>query len=330
MATPPMGLLVERPNPTATLELIDRAEQHGVPTAWSTIGATNPDAVTLFAAAATRTHHIALGTSIVPIYPRHPLVLASQALVLADLAPGRLRLGIGPSHRPIIEGMFGIPIVRPLVYMREYLTVLRQLLWGGQVDLAGEFLNVHATLPAGTTPPRIPLLISALGANSFRLAGEAADGAISWMCPITYLTQTALPALRTGAASAQRAAPPLIAHVPVAMHTDRDAVRAAARQRLGTYGRLPFYARMFADAGYPIPDDGTMPDALFDALVVSGEPAQVAARLAEIRATGIDEVLVQPVSVADQATEEAALFAALAAVGVPAPATAPPPRQEKA
>jgi hypothetical protein len=64
------------------------------------------------------------------------------------------------------------------------------------------------------------------------------------------------------------------------MHTDRDAVRAAARQRLGTYGRLPFYARMFADAGFPTAADGTMPDALFDALVVSGDPGHVAARLA--------------------------------------------------
>jgi arylsulfatase A-like enzyme len=56
------------------------------------------------------------------------------------------------------------------------------------------------------------------------------------------------------------------------MHPDQDAVRAAARQRLGTYGRLPFYARMFADAGYRTAMDGTMPDALFDALVVSEEP----------------------------------------------------------
>ena len=315
MATPPVGLLVTRPTPTATLQLIVRAEQHGVPAAWSTVGGTTPDAVTLFAAAATRTHHIMLGTAIVPIYPRHPLVLASQALVLADLAPGRVRLGLGPSHRPIIEGMFGLPFVQPLAYLREYLTVLRHLLWDGQVDHAGAFLRVHATLPPGTTPPRTPLLISALRAGAFRLAGEIADGAISWMCPISYLVQTARPALCSGAAAAGRPAPPLIAHVPVAMQTDRDAVRAAARQRLGTYGRLPFYARMFADAGFPTAPDGAMPDALFDALVVSGEPEQVAARLAAIRASGMDEVLVHLVPVADEATEEAALFTALAAVG---------------
>src|SRR5579884_138765 len=125
MDTPPVGLVVTRPTPTATLDLIVRAERHGVRAVWSTVGGTNPDAVTLFAAAATRTHHVMLGTAIVPIYPRHPLVLASQALVLADLAPGRLRLGLGPSHRPTIEGTFGLPFTRPLAYLREYLTVLR-------------------------------------------------------------------------------------------------------------------------------------------------------------------------------------------------------------
>jgi F420-dependent oxidoreductase-like protein len=315
MARPPAGLLVTRPTPSAMLGLIVRAEEHGVPVAWSTVGGTNPDAVTLFAAAATHTRQITLGTAIVPIYPRHPLALASQALVLAGLAPGRFRLGIGPSHRPTIEGTFGLPFVRPLAYLREYLAVLRQLLWEGQVDLAGELLTAHAALPAGTPPPRTPLLISALRAPAFRLAGEIADGAISWMCPLPYLVQTALPALRSGAAAAQRPAPPLIAHVPVAMHADRDAVRAAARQRLGTYGRLPFYARMFAEAGFPPAADGTMPAALFDELVVSGEPAQVAARLAEMRAAGMDELLVHLVPIADEAAEEVALFAALAMVG---------------
>ena len=96
------------------------------------------------------------------------------------------------------------------------------------LDHAGAFLTVHAMLPAGTTPPRTPLLISALRANAFRLAGEIADGAISWMCPISYLAQTARPALGSGAAAAGRSTPPLIAHVPVAMHTEREAVRAAA------------------------------------------------------------------------------------------------------
>ncbi|MDP8923171.1 MAG: LLM class flavin-dependent oxidoreductase [Chloroflexota bacterium] len=114
MAVLRAGLVIRRPDPAATLAAIARAEEVGVPAVWSTVGGTNPDAVTLFAAAAARTTRIGLGTAIVPTYPRHPIVLASQALVLAALAPGRLRLGIGPSHRPTIEGMFGLPMGKPL------------------------------------------------------------------------------------------------------------------------------------------------------------------------------------------------------------------------
>ncbi|HWE62603.1 MAG TPA: LLM class flavin-dependent oxidoreductase [Chloroflexota bacterium] len=311
MTTQRIGLVLNRPTPSATIDAIVQAEQRGVPAVWSTVGGANPDAVTLFAAAAVRTQRIALGTAIVPAYPRHPIVLASQALVLANLAPDRFRLGVGPSHRPAIEGMFGIPHVKPLAYMREYLTVLRQLLWDGRSEFAGEFFTVHVALREGMTPPRVPLLLSALRANAFRLAGEIADGAISWLCPVPYLVSTALPALQAGAQAAQRSTPPLIAHVPVAMHDDRMAVRAAARPLLSGYGRLPFYARMLADAGYPFQDDGTPTDALIDALIVSGDPAHIVARLAEIQASGMGELLVMLVPVVDAIAEETALIAAI-------------------
>jgi F420-dependent oxidoreductase-like protein len=311
MTTRRIGLVVARPTPTAAVEAIVRAEQHGVPAVWSTVGGTSPDALTMFAAAAVRTQRVLLGTSIVPVYPRHPLALASQVLALSDLAPGRFRLGIGPSHRPTIEGMYGLPFVKPLSYLREYLTVLRHLLWEGRADVAGEFFNVTAELPAGLAPPRTPLLISALRAGSFHLAGEIADGAISWVCPVPYLMQTALPALRAGAEAAGRPVPPLIAHVPVALSTDRAAVHVAARRRLALYGRLPFYARMFAEAGYPPQADGTLPDALLDELVVAGNAAQVVSRLEEIEAQGPDELLVMVIPVADADAEELALLRAL-------------------
>src|SRR5688572_13192968 len=114
---------------------------------WSTVGGTNPDAVTLFAAAAAKTSRIGLGTAIVPTYPRHPIALASQALVLGALAPGRFRLGIGPSHRPTMEGMFGLTMNKPLEHLREYLTVLRSLLWDGSVAFSGAHFRVKAALP---------------------------------------------------------------------------------------------------------------------------------------------------------------------------------------
>jgi F420-dependent oxidoreductase-like protein len=312
MAALRAGLAIRNPNPADTLTAIVRAEQLGLPAVWSTVGGTNPDAVSLFAAAAAQTTRIGLGTAIVPTYPRHPIMLASQALVLAALGPGRFRLGIGPSHRPTIEGMFGIPMQKPLDHLREYLTILRGLLWEGGIDFQGEHYQVKAALPDGVSPPKIPLPISALRAGAFRLAGEIADGAISWVCPVPYLVNTARPALVAGAQAAGRPIPPLIGHVPVALGTDRAAIREAARPQLATYGRLPFYRGMFADAGFPIPDDNVMPDALLDELVVSGTPAEIAERLQAIQAAGVDELLIMRITVADAEAEELALIELLA------------------
>jgi F420-dependent oxidoreductase-like protein len=315
VAAHPVGLMIRRATPSATVGAIVRADELGVGTVWSTVGGVSQDAVTLFAAAAQRTRQIGFGTSIVPTYPRHPLVLASQVIVLADLAPGRFRLGIGPSHRPTVEGMYGIPFTKPPAYMREYLTILRQLLWDGHADFEGELLSVHgAALPADIAPPRTPILISALRANAFRLAGEIADGAISWVCPVPYLVETALPALEAGADAAGRPVPPLVVHVPVAVHEDGAVVRGASRAALGHYARLPYYARMFADAGFPIGPGGALTDELVQALVVSGTPDAITARLSEILSMGFAELLLTQVPVENAEHEEAELIGAITAL----------------
>lgn len=312
MAALRAGLAIRGLNPAETLAAIVRADERGLPMVWSTVGGTNPDAVTLFAAALAKTKTIGVGTAIVPTYPRHPVALASQALVLEGIAPGRFQLGLGPSHRPTIEGMFGLSMNKPLEHLREYLTVLRGLLWEGSVELAGTRFTVKAELPAGYTPPKTPLPISALRAGAFRLAGEIADGALSWVCPVPYLVNTAKPAMLEGAKAAGRPAPPLIGHVPVAVGTDREAVRAAVRPQLANYGRLPFYQGMFKDAGYPVNPDNSLSDALLDELVVSGTPDQIAARLHQIQEAGVDELLVMRVNVADPEAEDTALLEMLA------------------
>jgi len=296
----PIGIAISRSTPSEAIDEMVRAEKDGVSSVWSTVAGTSPDAVTALAVAAARAQRIGLGTSVVPAYPRHPIVLAAQSLVIADLAPGRFRLGVGPSHRSTIEGMFGIPLVKPLVYMREYLTILRQLLWDGWSDFEGECFTVHAGIPRVTVPPRVPILMSALRANAYRLAGEISDGAISWVCPIPYLVQTALPALRSGAEAVDRQPPPLVAHVPVAVQEDRARVREAGHRFLGRYAQLPFYAAMFADAGYPIGPDNAPSEVLVDELVVSGSASEIVRRLREFLQTGISEILVTVLPVTDQ------------------------------
>jgi F420-dependent oxidoreductase-like protein len=289
------------PDTAAVVETIAAAEAAGVRQAWMTQGAAMPDTLIGFAAAALRTSTVRLGTAIVPTYPRHPLALAQQALAVADLAPGRLRLGIGPSHRPTIEGAYGLPMGTPLAHLREYLTVLRGLLWEGAIDHQGDYYQVRGGLPR---TPQVPLLVSALRANAFHLAGELSDGAISWLCPVPYLLEEALPALRAGAAAAGRPAPPLVAHLSVALSEDRAAVVTAARQTVARYARLPFYARMFADAGYPLHPDGSVSPELIDDLVVSGTPDEIATQLRHRLDLGFDVLMVNPLRTDDDAAHE--------------------------
>ncbi|MFN0073596.1 MAG: LLM class flavin-dependent oxidoreductase [Chloroflexota bacterium] len=310
MPTLKAGLVMRRPSPSAQIDAIVRAEGLGLTATWSTAGAMSSEAITMFAAAAARTTNIVMGTSIIPTYPRHPIIMATQSLVLESIAPGRFRLGIGPSHRPTIEGTYGIQMDKPLAHLREYLTVLRGLLWEGKSEFEGTYFKVKAQLQAD--PPRTPLPISALRAGAFRLAGEIADGGISWMAPVPYLINIAKPAMAEGATAAGRPCPPLIGHVPVAMSADAEAVHAAARQQVRQYGRLPFYAGMFADAGFPLADDGLVSDELLDALVVSGSPDVVAARLQAIQASGVDELVITQIGVADEVAEETALIELLA------------------
>ena len=298
----------ERTSAQAAVDAIRRAESRGVPMVWAITGSRSIDALTVFAAAAVQTREVGLGTAIVPTYTRHPVALAQQAIALNQLAPGRFRLGIGPSHRPTIEGAYGISMGRPLDHLREYLAVLRALLWDGGTDFAGQYFRVK-TQVVGTA--RIPIYTSALRPNAFRLAGERADGAISWMCPAGYLLEQALPALEAGAERANRPRPRLVAHVPIVLTTDRARMLELARPVVAGYGRQPFYAQMFATAGYPLLADGSPSDELLDHLVVWGNDEQVGERLAELLEQGLDELLAMLIPGAAPAEEDARLAALL-------------------
>jgi F420-dependent oxidoreductase-like protein len=300
-----IGITIWADDVPARIRLIEQAEAAGVEQVWMTQTPATADALTVYAAALQRTSRVRFGTSIVPTYPRHPLALAQQAATVAALGPGRLRLGVGPSHRPSIESAYGIRMETPLEHLSEYVSVLRAALWDGNVEHKGRFFVAKATFP---NPARVPLLVSALGENAFRLAGEISDGAISWNCPAAYLLDVAMPALRDGAGSADRQVPPLIAHVWVALSADVAAVRVAARKRLAGYARLPFYANMFAAAGYPVQADGTISDALIDNLVAIGDEQAVAARLKELLDRGLDELLLGLIPLADEPDELARLF----------------------
>jgi len=293
------------------LDLVQPAEAAGVKQFWTNQNPNTTDALTAFAGAFQHTSTIRLGTSVVPIYPRHPLALAQQAATAAALGPGRLRLGVGISHGPMTESVYGLKMDHPLEYFREYVEVLRAALWAGTVDYEGRFVTAKVKLN-NPNPPRnaatLPILMAALGESAFRLAGELSDGAISWTAPPRYLLDVALPALREGARKAGRSAPPLVAHVAIVLSTDEDAARAAARKELSGYTRLPFYRNMWAAAGYPVKSEGVVSDDLIDNLVVMGDEAAVQARLKELLDSGLEELLVNGLSMGDPENERERLI----------------------
>ena len=277
-------------HPTHTrqaLDLIARAEAAGVGTFWAVMSPIDRDTVTILAAAAMQSERINLGTAVVPAFTRHPLGLATQILTLEDLAPGRIRLGIGTSHQRSMIPAYGLPFDRPLSQLREYLQIIRPVLQQGSFSFAGEFYKGEAVF---LTTPGTPVLISALGQNAFELAGEMADGAISWLCPPRYLEDVALPAMRRGAAMAERPTPPLAAHTLVAPSTDLAQVRESARKILSYYQARPYYLRMLAAAGFP--SDSEISNELIDELVISGDDRAIADGLRQRLDDWADELVI--------------------------------------
>jgi alkanesulfonate monooxygenase SsuD/methylene tetrahydromethanopterin reductase-like flavin-dependent oxidoreductase (luciferase family) len=286
---------------TEAVDLFVRAEQAGVVSGWMVMPATSLDTLTLLAAAAVKTKEICLGTSIVPAFTRHPLAFVTQAMALEGLAPGRFDLGIGSAHARTMVDVFHLDFDRPLARLVEYLKVVQPALKTGSVHFDGDFYRADATFPHA---PGTPVPIAALRAPAFRAAGRLADGAMTWNCPTSYVQNVALPALQEGADSAGRERPRLMVHVPVLVTTDREEVHRRAGEQLRYYAAAPFYARMFADAGYPMQADGSVSPELIDELIVSGTPEDIADQLRQRLDLGFDVLMVNPLRTDDDRAHE--------------------------
>ncbi|MFP6594283.1 MAG: LLM class flavin-dependent oxidoreductase [Dehalococcoidia bacterium] len=273
------------------LARIQQLEESGVDAAWLTTGGAGPDGLTILGAAAARTERIQLGTAIVPTWPRHPIVAAQQAQVIESIAPGRFRFGLGPSHAPVISGMFGIVFDAVLSHLEEYVHIVRTLLHDGSIEFDGDRLTAHASIPDSF--PDLPVMASALRKRSFEYCGAQTDGAISWMCPLPYMRDVAVPAIKAGAESAGRPTPPIVAHIPLTVHDNADEVRAAAREQFAIYARLPFYQSMFELSGYPeATQTSEWSDRMVDEIVAYGSDERVSQRINEAFELGASEVLI--------------------------------------
>lgn len=265
----------------ALLERFARAEESRFHTAW--VGQLfDHDALTLLALAARATRTIELGTWVVPTPPRHPSVLAQQALTVQAASGNRLVLGVGASHEEIVAKRLGLPYARPARELRDYLAVLRPLLAGEPV-LPEEPLRV--SLRIGTLgAARPPVLVGALGPEMLRVAGQHADGAAIWLGGPRYLASFAIPRLREAARRAGRPAPRIACGLPIAVSQDTARARSSAEAFLAGSARLPAYRRVLEREGAASPA----------AVALVGEEASLAQRIDELARLGVTDLNAVP------------------------------------
>ena len=205
------------------------AEDAGFDTVWLPEVPDDFEVLTACAAVGARTSRIEIGTAVIPVQPRHPIVLAKQALSVQAICGGRLSIGLGVSHHWIIHEMLGLPYERPVATMRAYLDVLDEALNGpGTVDVENELFRVHQPLDI-TDIDRTPVLLAALGPNMLKLCGERTDGTILWMADERAIATHVVPTMNAAAESAGRPAPRVVAGIPVCLCGDDEIETAVAR-----------------------------------------------------------------------------------------------------
>jgi 5,10-methylenetetrahydromethanopterin reductase len=226
----------------------------GIQTAWaSQIFAY--DALTALAAIGRDVPGIDLGTAVVPTYPRHPVMLAGQALTVQAACDGRLTLGIGLSHQVVIENVFGQSFEKPARHMKDYLSILVPLLEGEQVSFVGETLRASTFGPLQIAAPAPPVLVAALGSTMLRLAGAMASGTVTWMTGPDTVEGHVIPTIRKAAVAAGRPLPRVGVGLPVCVTNDADVARNTAAEVFAVYGQLPSYRAMLDREGAGGPAD---------------------------------------------------------------------------
>ncbi|HYA68426.1 MAG TPA: TIGR03564 family F420-dependent LLM class oxidoreductase [Acidimicrobiales bacterium] len=257
-----------------------RAAEDGLAGVWMS-QIFGPDALTALALVGQEVADLELGVSIVPIYGRHPLALAMQARTVQAAVDGRLTLGIGPSHRIVVEALYGGSYAKPYTHTKEYLEALLPLLAGEAADVAGEEVTARGKLDIEAPGPP-PVLVAGLGPKMLHLAGSRAAGTTLWMVGPKTIANQITPIITRAAAEAGRPAPRILAGVTACVTDDPDAARARSAVAQGMYGALPAYQRMMRAEGVAGPAD----------LVVAGDEETVAQGLQRYRDVGVTDARV--------------------------------------
>jgi 5,10-methylenetetrahydromethanopterin reductase len=275
------GARMEVMESDALMRMAEQAEQDGFSHLWfvhrPSLGY---DTLTIIGSIGRQTRRIELGTAVVPVYPYHPLGLAQHALTAQAMAGGRLTLGIGLSHKPTVEDVLGLSYEHPARHMREYLSVLRPLVSDGRVDFAGQVFRVKAELKVPGAAP-FPVLIAALAPMMLRIAGELADGTITWMAGRKTIESHIVPRLNAAAKTAGRPQPRVCVALPIAVTDDLTGGREQAGREFRRYGQLVNYRRVLDIEGVDGPAD----------VAVVGNESQVEQQLRALAAAGATDFL---------------------------------------
>jgi len=279
------------------------------------------ESLTVVTAYALATERIRVGTGVVPIYTRTPATMAQTAATIDELSGGRLTLGLGISHRRVVEGWHGQTIDRPAAEMREYVGIVRAILRGDDPP-SGEKWRTGFRLSGLDPRPGISIFIAALSPTMLSLAAEIGDGVMLWLCNPSYIRDVVMPCLREGRerAGKEMAGLEVVAAVPAALTDNPAGAYDAMRGELLTYFGLPFYRTMLEHSGYAhdiAAFDAAHGDAddmraaisvgFLDALTAVGHADAVRAGVERYRAAGVTLPCVGPISRTDfEATLRAA------------------------
>ncbi|MDT5097847.1 MAG: hypothetical protein QOC76_1584 [Mycobacterium sp.] len=276
------------------------AEEQGFASFWVPQVPGYLDAMTAVALLGHVTDRIEIGTAVVPLQTRHPLILAQQALTTQVACAGRFALGVGPSHHWIITDQLGLPYDKPAHLVRDYLDVLDAafaLGAPGAVAVDNDSFSVHSPVDV-TDAFEMPVLIAALGPTMLRIAGERTGGTILWMADERAIGDYVVPRITDAARSAGRSQTRVVAGVPVALCSDGeiDSARAYASEVLGHADFSPNYVRLLEHG-----DAEDVGDTM-----AAGDEATVLARLRRYRDAGVTDLAIRVVPLGDGADQRSA------------------------
>ncbi|MDX6670989.1 MAG: hypothetical protein QOI91_1352 [Solirubrobacteraceae bacterium] len=298
------------------------AEELGYESAWVTQIA-GRDALTVLTVYALNTKRIRLGTGVVPIYTRTPATMAQQAITVDELSGGRLNLGLGVSHRPVVEGWYGQRIDRPVPEIKEYVAILRAIA-AAEDPPPGEKWQTGFRLSGLDARPDLRIYLAGLSPAMLRAAGEVADGVVLWLCNPNYIRDVVVPEVTTGRERAGKGIEgfDIVPAVPAAVTDDPQAAWAQMRRELLTYFSLPFYRAMIERSGFeadiaafdqaaqkgdPEAMGAAISDEFLDVLTAVGDEERVRAGVARYSEAGATSPCVGPISKSDfEATLRAA------------------------